>query len=140
MGKINIKNGTPIGSASVCESCCYAQIMRGYRESELLVYCNFPTPSMIVPFKLTECSRSTFRQVAPSPRDSASLASLTRMSLRNLNPSTNNLEAFASVRASYSSWLPQVAPEPYYFLAIKPNISTDSSYLVDSRPNRVVDI
>jgi hypothetical protein len=56
MSKINIKNGTPIGSTSVCESCCYAQIMRGFRESELFVLCNYPTPSFVVPFKLTECT------------------------------------------------------------------------------------
>ena len=30
--------------------------MRGFRESELLVYCNYPTPSIVVPFKLTECT------------------------------------------------------------------------------------
>ena len=56
MGKINIKNGTPIGSTSVCESCCYAQVMRGFRESEMLVYCNFPTPTILVPFKLSACT------------------------------------------------------------------------------------
>lgn len=56
MSKINIKNGTPIGSTSVCESCCYAQIMRGFRESELLVFCNFPSPTIVVPFKLAECT------------------------------------------------------------------------------------
>ncbi len=56
MGKLNIKNGTPIGSASVCESCCYAQIMRGFRESELLVYCIYPAPAIMVPFKLTNCT------------------------------------------------------------------------------------
>ena len=69
MGKINIKNGTPVGSASVCESCCFAQIMRGFRESELLVYCNYPTPSIVVPFKLTDCTnhydknRPTWKQM-----------------------------------------------------------------------------
>ena len=56
MGKLNIKNGTPVGSASTCESCRFAQIMRGYRESELLVYCDYISPSILVPFKLSSCT------------------------------------------------------------------------------------
>ncbi len=57
MGKINIKNGTPVGSNSMCESCNNAQILRGYRESEMIVLCTytFDRP-MNVPFKVSDCT------------------------------------------------------------------------------------
>ena len=35
MGKLPIKNGTPVGSVSLCNTCSYAQIMTGFKESEL---------------------------------------------------------------------------------------------------------
>ena len=41
MGKINMRNATPVGSASVCEACNHAHIMRGYREMEVIVYCTY---------------------------------------------------------------------------------------------------
>jgi hypothetical protein len=33
----NVKNGTPMHGPSLCETCERAHIVRGYRESELLV-------------------------------------------------------------------------------------------------------
>jgi hypothetical protein len=56
MSKINIKGGTPMGSTSKCESCTWAHIIRGYRESEMLVYCECVSPNVLVPFKVYECS------------------------------------------------------------------------------------
>ncbi len=56
MGKINIRNGTPVGSASVCETCTWAHIIRGFRESEMLVFCECVNPNILVPFKVSECS------------------------------------------------------------------------------------
>ncbi len=56
MGKLNIKGGTPVGSTSKCTSCTWAHIMRGFRESEMLVFCECVTPNVLVPFKVSECS------------------------------------------------------------------------------------
>ena len=57
MGKINIKNGTPIGSTSMCDSCANAQILRGFRESELLVLCTYTFDKpLLVPFKVSDCT------------------------------------------------------------------------------------
>ena len=57
MGRINVRNGTPIGSSSVCETCNHAHIMRGYRETEVLVYCMYTCDHPIpVPFKVRECT------------------------------------------------------------------------------------
>ena len=53
---VYVKNGTPIGSQSRCEKCEHAHIMRGFRESEALTNCNFPTDLILVPFKVRDCS------------------------------------------------------------------------------------
>ena len=70
MAAIYVKNGTPIEANSKCESCMHAHIMRGYRESEEIVYCTVPYgPPLRVPFKVYECSnhldrnRPTWKQM-----------------------------------------------------------------------------
>jgi len=56
MGKLPIKNGTPVGSVSLCKTCSNAQIMTGFRESELITICDYPRPSFVVPFNIYECT------------------------------------------------------------------------------------
>ena len=56
MGKAQIKGGTPVGSASLCRTCSYSQIMTGYRESESITFCNEIHPSLRVPFQIYECT------------------------------------------------------------------------------------
>lgn len=56
MGKINIKGGTPVGSASLCRTCSWAHVMNGYRESEMLVICSYISPNIAVPFTVRECT------------------------------------------------------------------------------------
>jgi len=56
MGKLPIKNGTPVGSVSLCKTCSYAQIVTGFKESELITICGRLDPSFLVPFNVYECS------------------------------------------------------------------------------------
>jgi len=56
MGKLNIKNGTPVGNAHLCRNCSWAQFMTGYRESDLLVICTNSSPTLVVPFTVMDCS------------------------------------------------------------------------------------
>lgn len=56
MSAVYIRNGTPVGTQSVCGTCEYAQIMRGFRESEEIVYCTYANPTILVPFPLRECT------------------------------------------------------------------------------------
>jgi hypothetical protein len=56
MSKAYIKGGTPVGSESLCRTCAHAQIMRGYRESELITICTDVYPSMVLPFTVYECT------------------------------------------------------------------------------------
>jgi hypothetical protein len=56
MGKLNIKNGTPVGNAHLCRSCSWGQFVIGYRESDLLAICTNTSPNVVLPFTVYECS------------------------------------------------------------------------------------
>ena len=51
-----IKNGTPVGTTSLCRTCTYAHIMTGCRESEQVTMCNGVHPNIVVPFLIYECT------------------------------------------------------------------------------------
>jgi hypothetical protein len=80
MSKPYIKNGTPVGSESLCRTCRYSLIMSGYRESEQITICTYVGPNLVLPFKVNTCSgfydknRPSWKQmedlaidVAPAP-------------------------------------------------------------------------
>jgi hypothetical protein len=56
MGKGYVKGGTPIGSESLCRTCSFAQIMWGYRDSEMVTICWRVDPNIVVPFRIHECT------------------------------------------------------------------------------------
>jgi hypothetical protein len=56
MSKLNVKNGTPVGSEHLCKSCSHGQFVTGYRESDVLVICSNLNPAMVVPFPVYECT------------------------------------------------------------------------------------
>jgi hypothetical protein len=56
MGKINMKGGTPNVWASLCNSCTWAHIFTGFRESEMVVICTETNPNIPVVFKVQECT------------------------------------------------------------------------------------
>ena len=58
MGSIYVKNGTPIGAASLCNTCSHAHIVEGYRESEAIVLCTYASydRALFIPFKVKSCS------------------------------------------------------------------------------------
>jgi len=59
MGKLNVKNGTPVGNTHLCVSCSWGQCMTGYRESDRLVICNKTSPDFVVPFTVLSCTGFT---------------------------------------------------------------------------------
>lgn len=69
MGRVYVKNGTPVTAPSLCESCRFAHILRGFCDSEVIVYCDYLYPSLLVPFKVRECTnhldknRPTWKQM-----------------------------------------------------------------------------
>jgi hypothetical protein len=56
MGKAYIKNGTPVGTESLCRTCTSAHIITGYRESELITVCTEVRPNFILPFTVHDCT------------------------------------------------------------------------------------
>lgn len=53
---VNVKNGTPMHGPSLCETCMRAHLVKGYRESEVVVICGYTTPELRVTFPVRECS------------------------------------------------------------------------------------
>jgi len=56
MGKLHVKNGTPVGNEHLCKGCSHALYVTGYRESDVLVFCVLTDPSFRVPFVVHQCS------------------------------------------------------------------------------------
>jgi hypothetical protein len=56
MGKVKVKNGTPVGNVHLCRNCSNGQFTVGYRESEVLVLCTNSSPALLVPFPVYECT------------------------------------------------------------------------------------
>ncbi len=61
MGKLNVKNGTPMGAAHLCRSCSWGQCITGYRESDFMVICTNANPNFRVPFVVMDCSEFSDR-------------------------------------------------------------------------------
>ncbi len=62
---MRIKNATPADGQSLCRTCSYVHMQKGYRDSEELIFCtyrswNAPRP---VPFKVRDCTDYTDRDV-----------------------------------------------------------------------------
>jgi hypothetical protein len=52
---ITVKDGLPLDGESLCATCAYAHIQRGYRESEEDVFCSYGQ-FRSVRFKVRECT------------------------------------------------------------------------------------
>ena len=52
-----VKNGTPIHGPSPCDTCEHAMTVKGYRESQEVVICEWTRPELRVVFPVRECSR-----------------------------------------------------------------------------------
>ncbi len=52
----NVRSGTPLHGPSLCETCVYAHIARGYRESEELALCGAHERMHEIPFRVRDCS------------------------------------------------------------------------------------
>ena len=69
MGKAFIKNGTPVGTESLCKTCTSALVFTGYRESEQMTMCTYVHPNIVLPFTVNTCSnyydknRPSYRQM-----------------------------------------------------------------------------
>ncbi|HKV04563.1 MAG TPA: hypothetical protein VJO53_05580 [Candidatus Acidoferrales bacterium] len=53
---VKVKEGTPMSSPSLCETCSRAHIARGYRETEVVVICDALYRDHPVLFPVRECT------------------------------------------------------------------------------------
>ena len=77
MSTFRIQGGTPRGSESLCDSCYWAHIQKGYAESEEVVLCAFLRPARLVPFKVRHCTDYNDKRI-PSKRDMEDIARIIR--------------------------------------------------------------
>jgi hypothetical protein len=56
MGKVFVKNGTPVGAESLCRTCAWAVVFTGYRESEQTIICTRMNPNIVLPFTVNTCT------------------------------------------------------------------------------------
>ena len=77
MTVIRIRSGTPQGAESLCSSCYWAHILRGFAESEEVVLCAFLRPARHVPFKVSQCTDYSDKRI-PSKRDMEDIAWIIR--------------------------------------------------------------
>jgi len=77
MTVIRIRSGTPQGAESLCNSCYWAHIQRGFAESEEVVLCAFLRRARSVPFKVSQCTDYSDKRI-PSKRDMEDIAWIIR--------------------------------------------------------------
>ena len=56
-----MRNGTPVGNASLCHSCRFGHIQQGYAPSEEQVRCGYLDPTRLVLFAVRTCTDFTSR-------------------------------------------------------------------------------
>ena len=77
MSAIKIRDGRPQMTESLCNSCYWAHIQRGFAESEEVILCAFLRPARLVPFKVSQCTDYNDKRV-PSKSDMEEIAWIIR--------------------------------------------------------------
>lgn len=73
MVTINIKGGTPRGSDTLCRTCSYAHIIRGFAESEVDIYCRYFYFERQIQFAVSDCTWYEDKRL-PCKRDMEEIA------------------------------------------------------------------
>jgi hypothetical protein len=77
MSVIKIRNGKAQLTESLCNSCYWAHIQRGFAESEEVILCAFLRPARLVPFKVSQCTDYYDKRI-PSKTDMEEIAWIIR--------------------------------------------------------------
>lgn len=72
-----IRTGKQQVTESLCNSCYWAHIQRGFAESEEIILCAFLRPARLVPFKVSQCTDYNDRRI-PSKSDMEEIAWIIR--------------------------------------------------------------
>jgi hypothetical protein len=77
MSVIKIRNGKSQLTESLCNSCYWSHIQRGFAESEEVILCAFLRPARLVPFKVSQCTDYNDKRI-PSKTDMEEIAWIIR--------------------------------------------------------------
>jgi hypothetical protein len=77
MSVIKIRNGKSQFTGSLCNTCYWAHIQRGFAESEEMILCAFLRPARLVPFKVSQCTDYNDKRV-PSKTEMEEIAWIIR--------------------------------------------------------------
>ena len=72
-----LRNAKPQVTESLCNSCYWAHIQRGFAESEEIIRCAFLRPARLVPFKVSMCTDYNDKRM-PSKADMEEIAWIIR--------------------------------------------------------------
>ena len=98
-----IRNGKPQTNESLCNSCYWAHIQRGFAESEEVILCAFLTQPHAVPFKVGYCTDYNDKRI-PSKADMEQIAWIIRTKDVNRQVGfTNESEPEASQEDDFES-------------------------------------
>lgn len=73
MVTIKVKDGTPEGTLSLCITCRWGHVIRGFRESQETIRCTWLSESPEIRFPVSRCSFYDDRRI-PSRRDMEQIA------------------------------------------------------------------
>jgi len=73
MVTIKVKDGTPQGAETLCVTCRWAHIVKGFRASEKEIFCRYLADDRPVRFPVSQCNSYDDRRI-PSKRDMEQIA------------------------------------------------------------------
>ena len=73
MRTITIKGGTPQHGESLCKTCQWVHMVRGFCESQEVIICSYVDPSREVTFAVCECNHYR-SSITPSPQQMEDIA------------------------------------------------------------------
>jgi hypothetical protein len=73
MVTISVKDGTPQGAETLCVTCRWAHIVKGFCVSQTEIRCNWLADAPPVPFPVSRCSSYDDKRI-PSKRDMEKIA------------------------------------------------------------------
>jgi hypothetical protein len=73
MVTIKVKDGTPEGGQSLCVTCRWAHITKGFSESQEMIHCRWLAHDPLIPFPVSQCSSYDDKRI-PSKLDMEKIA------------------------------------------------------------------
>jgi hypothetical protein len=111
MVTIKVKDGTPQGAETLCVTCRWAHIVKGFRESEKEIFCRYLTDDRPVRFPVSQCNSYDDRRI-PSKRDMEKIAwiLLTKQTGRTIGFVT--VKQFREIEGDDAEIIPAASVEP----------------------------